>query len=112
MKMLNTLCWIMFQHHLNFLIKNQDSFRSGDTFSAVLSDMNFLREAQFTSAMLIWMEAWSLAPMILLLAELENSTFQCPAVGQQVSIIQASHSSHMLASFDKERLTSFTNQVL
>lgn len=26
----------------------------------------------FTSAMLIWMEAWSLAPMILLLAELQH----------------------------------------
>lgn len=29
-------------------------------------------QTQVTSAMLIWIDAWSLAPMILLLAELEN----------------------------------------
>lgn len=32
----------------------------------------FWDQIQFTSAMLIWMDAWSLAPMILLLAELQN----------------------------------------
>lgn len=41
-----------------------------------------------TSAMLIWMEAWSLAPMILLLAELQNTRcFTSPVLNVALSSI-------------------------
>lgn len=60
-----------------------------------------LDQSRVTSAMLIWMDAWSLAPMILLLAELKNRK-NTPSATLHVTFIHLyirNHTHHLRGTY-------------